>query len=30
MQALDDREQIEIFISCRNLADLDLTSKSDP
>jgi hypothetical protein len=26
----DDREKIEIFISCRSLANLDTFSKSDP
>ena len=26
----DDRETIELFISCRNLKDLDVFSKSDP
>ena len=27
---LDDREQIELFISCRSLKDMDVMSKSDP
>ena len=27
---LDDREAVELFISCRNLKDMDLLSKSDP
>lgn len=26
----DDRETIELFISCRNLSDTDILSKSDP
>ncbi len=32
MQALgsDDRENVELFLSCRNLSDLDTFSKSDP
>ena len=27
---LDDREKIELFLSCRKLTDLDVISKSDP
>ena len=26
----EDREQIEIFVSCRSLRDMDVFSKSDP
>ena len=27
---LDDREKIELYLSCRKLKDLDVLSKSDP
>ncbi len=26
----DDREQVEFYVSCRNLKNMDVMSKSDP
>ena len=27
---MEDREQIELYIQCRKLRDMDIMSKSDP